>query len=499
MRRYALLLICTLACDPASDPDRALHRRAYEAAVAGRDEEALALYREILHADGGSRFQADAHVALAEWHFKRGEFDPALEHYRAVEATPEAPSRHYALYKQGWCYLNKGDGARALEIFQRVLALEHDDAIPDKQKRPLLDAARQGLVTAYASAGAPDKAAEYFQPVGGDTSALLERLAETYAEKSQWDRSTALLRELIAGHVDSPRLCAWQGQIVRGALAAGTRDEQLAEIQRLGAALARLEKGKAVPPATVQDCRKRLEETSRELVLVWHKTAQKSKDPALLELADPLYRQYLARFGGEKDSYDMTFFHAEALWQLERWGEASDEYRRVVELNPAGKHTKEAAYAAVLSAKNALEADGAKLEATSSSRPPFTPQPLSVADRRLLAAFDLYVASVPDSPELPALEYRRARLLYDRDHLAEAASLFWRVVERHPGSELAIYAANLHLDALNALGRKTEVCASARKLLAGPVVARDPEAQRQWRRLVADCAKLEAKAATKTP
>jgi hypothetical protein len=101
---------------------------------------------------------------------------------------------------------------------------------------------------------------------------------------------------------------------------------------------------------------------------------------------------------------------------------------------------------------------------------------------------------VPASPELPAIEYRRARLLYDRDHLAEAAPLFWRVVERHPGSELAIYAANLHLDALNALGRKTEVCASARRLLAGPVVARDPEAQRQWRRLVADCAKLGAPA-----
>src|SRR5262249_38662819 len=160
---------------------------------------------------------------------QRGEFDAALEHYRAVEATPAAPGRPYAIYKQGWCYLNKGDGARALETFQRVLALEQDDTIPEKQKRPLLEAARKDLVTPYASAGAPDKAADYFQQLGGDTSALLERLAESYAEKNQWERSTALLRELIAGHVDSPRLCAWQGEIVRGALAAGTRDEQLAE------------------------------------------------------------------------------------------------------------------------------------------------------------------------------------------------------------------------------------------------------------------------------
>jgi hypothetical protein len=71
----------------------------------------------------------------------------------------------------------QGDAARALEVFERVVALEPDDSIPDKQKQPLLEAARNGLVAAYASAGVPDKAAEYFQPLGGDTPALLQRLA----------------------------------------------------------------------------------------------------------------------------------------------------------------------------------------------------------------------------------------------------------------------------------------------------------------------------------
>jgi hypothetical protein len=55
-----------------------LFRRAYELNVAGHDDEALVLYRQILQADAGSRYQSDAHVALAEWHFKRGEFDAAL-------------------------------------------------------------------------------------------------------------------------------------------------------------------------------------------------------------------------------------------------------------------------------------------------------------------------------------------------------------------------------------------------------------------------------------
>jgi tetratricopeptide (TPR) repeat protein len=499
MRTLALLVLAVLACEAGPDPDRALFRRAYDLSAAGKDEEALALYLQILRADGGSRFQSDAHLALGEWHFKRGEMDAALEQYRAVEAAPGAPTRPYAIYKQGWCHLNKGDGARALEIFQRVLAFERDDSIPERQRQGLVEAARQGLVTAYASAGAPDKAAEYFQQLGGDTAALLEHLADAYAEKSQWERSTGVLRELIASHVESPRLCTWQGGIVRGALAAGEGNEQVAELQRLGAVLARLEAAKTAPREAVEDCRKRLKETSKELALLWHKKGQKSKDPALLELADPLYRQYLTRFGGEQDSYDMTFFHAEALWALERWSDASEEYSRVLQLVPNGKHTREAAYGAVLAAKNALEAGGGRLEPPAANKPPFTPQPLSAGERRLMDAFAAYIAAVPDSPELPAIEYRRARLLYDRNHLAEAAPLFWKLVERHPGSELAVYAGNLHLDALNALGRKGEVCAAARKLLAGPLAARDAQFQRELRGLVGGCARLERREAPRGP
>jgi tetratricopeptide (TPR) repeat protein len=251
-----------------------------------------------------------------------------------------------------------------------------------------------------------------------------------------------------------------------------------------------------VPAATIEDCRKRLKDTSKELVLLWHKKAQKTKDAALYELADPLYRQYLAHFGNEKDSYDMTFFHAEALWSLERWADAGAEYRRVVEMNPTGKFAKDAAYASVLAAKNALEAEeGHRIDPRPAGRrPPGPPQPLSAGDQRLLAAFDLYVTTVPSSPELAAIEYRRARMLYERDHLEEAVPLLWRVVERHPENELAIYAGSLHLDALNRLGRKAELCRSARTLATGRLAARDGEARKQWGRIVADCERIEARA-----
>jgi tetratricopeptide (TPR) repeat protein len=481
----ALLVAVTLACEtPAPDPDQALFRRAYDLTVAGKEDEALELYRAILRPDGGSRYRPEAHLALAERFFLRGEFTAALEHYRAVEAVPTAPTRPYALYKQGWCYLNMGDAARAREVWERVVALERDESIPEAQRRPLIEAARKDLVKAFAKSGAPDEASAYFQKMGGAAApALLESLADAYAEEGQWDRAASLSRELIAAHVDSPRLCAWQANTVRAALASGTQKDQLAEVQRLGAVLARLEGNKQTPAAALEDCRRLLRDTSKELVLQWHKKAQKTKDPQLFELADPLYRQYLTRFAAEKDSYEMTFLHAEALWNLQRWAEASDEYRRVVEMNPAGPHTKEAAYASVLAAKNASEGEPARPQ----TKPVTTPQPLSPGDRRLLSAFELYIARVPSAPELPAIEFRRARLLYDRGHLEESLPFLWQLVQRHPDSELAIYAGYLYLDVLNALGREAAVCTAVGSLLAGPLAARDAEAQRQWRALAADC------------
>jgi tetratricopeptide (TPR) repeat protein len=498
MRHAAALsmLFVALACDTApAHPDAVLYRRAYELMTQGKEAEALPIHEQIINGDAYSPYQADSRLAVAEMLFKEGDFDKALAMYRSVEAFPTAPTRPYALYKQGWCLMNKRQYVEAMQLFERVVALPADGAIPEHRRKELIAAARKDLVKTYVRAGIPEKASEYFQQKGGDEAPLLlENLAELYAETGHHERAAATLRELIAAHVDSPRICAWQGNIVRAALATDRKSDQLAEIQRLGAVLARLESGNSASAETVADCRKRLKETSKELALIWHKTAQKTKDPELYQLADPLYRQYLTRFGAEKDGYDMTFFHAEALWSLERWADASDEYRRVVQLNPAGPHTQEAAYGAMLAAKNALEAEEGRKVEGAGERGAGPPQPLSAGEKRLMAAFELYLASVPDSPELPAIEYRRARLLYDRDHHAEAAPLFWRVVERYPDSELAIYAGNLHLDSLNVLERKSEVCGAARKLLASPLAARDAEAQRQWRRIVADCGRMEARA-----
>ena len=53
----------------------------------------------------------------------------------------------------------------------------------------------------------------------------------------------------------------------------------------------------------------------------------------------------------------MGFYYGELLWTLANWKDAAEQYTKVVEMKPDGKYVKEAAYAAVLAWKNALNVD----------------------------------------------------------------------------------------------------------------------------------------------
>ena len=484
----AVLVALVATCDGPADPAEPLYRQAYDLTVKGKSGEARALYQRLLQQHPRSRFSADAQLALAELLFNDGDFDAALVQYAQVLRVPDAPSRGYALYKQGWCYLNSNQPRRALEIFQQVVGLGGDGRLPHEHRVALVQQARRDLVKAYARAGVAEVAGEYFQRWGGvEAPRLQESLAELYLESGRWAAAAGLFRELIVAHVDSPRLCVWQNGVVRAASGAGDRKEQAAELQRLEAVLARLERQPGVAAAELDRCRTRLRDVLKEVALVAHKSARNDHDPALLALADPLYRQYLTRFRQEKDAYSMTFFHAELLWSLGKWREAGEAYRRVVELDPRGKLLEEAAYAMVLAFNNAVEAhDDGRQPTGASGGAPAVPGALASDRAALVAAFELYLRLLPSSPEAVKMKYRWARVLYDGAQYERALPLLRDIVQRHPDDELAIFAANLQLDALHTLGRSYDVYMAARALLSGPLAARDREAAGTWRKLVRD-------------
>jgi TolA-binding protein len=79
------------ACDRPG-PDEALYLSAHDAGIAHEDAEAHQLYRRLLRDHPNSRFKPDAHLALAELFFRRGELAAARAEYDEVLKFPEAKS-----------------------------------------------------------------------------------------------------------------------------------------------------------------------------------------------------------------------------------------------------------------------------------------------------------------------------------------------------------------------------------------------------------------------
>jgi len=97
---------------------------------------------------------------------------------------------------------------------------------------------------------------------------------------------------------------------------------------------------------------------------------------------------------------------------------------------------------------------------------------LTEDERTRVAALDAAIAG-PDEAARGAARYRRARIFYEANQWAEAARGFCDALERPHPTELSLYAAELLLDCLNALGWYDELERAAERYRAWPELAKD--------------------------
>jgi TolA-binding protein len=478
--------------------DEVLFRLAALLASVKKDDQAREYFHRLIKDHPNSKYIPDAYLAFAEHAFDRGEMDAALKFYEKVEQFPKSSVYPYAAYKKGWCYANLGDHKTALEAFVDVVRLTQSGkaAVDPRLLQVLAKEAKKDIVKAYAHVAGADKARPFFAKVGGDYAPkMLELLAELYWEQGKPPESTRVYKQIIAANMSSPRVCEWQSKILRNALSLTSYDKALVtqELERLGTVYT-----KAPPTNREQaaECRASFHDAARELALVWHREAQRTQDPPTFELADRAYRLFLTNFRDDKQAYEMGFYRGELLWVLHRWKDAAEQYTEVVEAQPAGKYRREAAFAAVLAWKNALQVeDEGRRQELERSRERLgvgegcgrlTPQTISDNEQKMIAAFHTYRKQVPDAADLPVMLYREAYIYYDHNRFDRAEPLFLEVVQKYPKHELAVYSANLFLDALNAECKSRDVLSWTRTFIAMPELARDAEFTAQMVSLISD-------------
>ena len=502
-RQQSIRTYATLVQDHPDFPrmDEVLFSLAFGLEELRQQDRARQVYHRLIKGYPQSRFIPHAYLSFAEYYFAEADMVAALRFYDKVTDFPpdRNPVYGYALYKSAWAAYNQEDFQGALRNFVRTI--EFATANPDATDASnLARQSRRELVLPYAMVGRPGQALEFFRRYATNTEQayeMLESLAELYYDTGQWQETISVYHNLMSEAPNSDKLCYWQARVTNAVISSSPKPEQVRELQRL-VDVYEAYAGQQHPADDMTTCKSETAGALAWLATSWHREAigdentPGTNDRGTMALSARLYRMLIDKFPDLEElefdniarddwptRYKVAYYYAELLWKMEDWAQCGPAFDQVVELDPAGEFTSEAAYAAVLCYNNLYQQQysGRERQTREEQSEPqgrrgrrgrrqqqeeeeqanrFEQREFTDLENGMLNAFQRYVCFVPDSDDLAQIKYRRARIYYEANHFQEAALLFKDIAWNHRDSELAEYAANLYLDSLNVMGSELE-------------------------------------------
>ena len=496
--------------------DRILFALGFNYQQKQQNEEAKTIYTELIRSFPESRVISDALFNLADIYFASGDVPNASQLYNhVINNYTKSPVYPYAVYKLGWCFYNTTDYQGALNQFIKVIDLQN--ALSAKQKKKnrlsLKKEAQRDLVRVYvniqrANAAAALKLLKEYAPERFDE--LAQRLADLYTGTGQFDKSTYVLRKLIAKNPQSYRVVGYQIRISENIANTHSPEEAIRSLKRLVTLWKSVKDASDAEPKRVREDHKGIERQLNSMARQYHNQALETKSVSDFNTALELYETYVEAFPNEKTSYDMGFYYAELLFRLEKWETSAQAYETVLAKNPQGQFTKDAAHGALLAYKSLLkdELDNASIDQLNKSeeelraeekknrkkrkgkkgkaepkKPRYPVKEIPKAYNQYLEASALYRKYVQASEHLVDIQYEEARVYYTFNHFDKAIPLFRDIAERSPDHRVAIYAANLLLECFNRMGDFDNLAAQVSTFVGLYPPSRDVEFARRLKTL----------------
>lgn len=446
-------------------------------------DEARKVYDKLLKNYPNSKYVPEAHLAFADYFFERGELANAENRYKMVLKFPKSSAYWYAMYKMGWIHLNLTRFIDALDTFSQVAQATKND----KKQQILYRSAKKDFVRAYSEIGKADKAFVTFKRID-DKGAfeMLEVLADLYLGQGKSDKAIYVFQELMKTDPRHKNVCLWQYNVAHAMMSmpGASNADKVKEIENLVRLYGALRPKKVLPQAEASECHDNAAAMSGELARAYHSESAKTKNAETLAYAEKLYKVYLDVFKEAEDYAQVQYFYAELIWsraeneknarlQTELWENAAMAFTDVVKVGKVEqKLMKEAAYAAVLGWKNALNVDprvkqqaGDIDEKAAYDKKP-EPKPIPEREQKMLDAFDIYINYIkdPKDDELVGMKFLKANAYRRYNHFDKAVPLFMDILDKHREHETAEYSANLLLDTYNRMQNYDAMLALVEKL-----------------------------------
>lgn len=396
-----------------------------------KSDSAVLYFQRLIERFPGSRFLADAQLALGEFYFSKSRFSDALSHYQKVLDNRTSRAYPYAVYKLGWTFFNmrgseeetRKNLQKSLLAFKLLVKFAQESATAKKLQLLRKDALRD-MVLVYAELGDIEEAQSYFKSLNeiGMYSNLLERLAWLHADAGRYAQAIEiyqrLLREFPNGKNNPQNLVRLAG-LYEKEQQRPMLIESLEQLSELLSSRSAWTKQNA-SSADLASAKTLLINETQQWSLRFHAEFQKTKNKSTATQALALYDLTLRHQGETASSYMNHFNRAQLHTSLDAHEKAIEGYIATARIDKKFVLRK-------AETKIALENAIAESDILIQRRGPVSPnknQSIPALELRLVQLIDTHSTLFPKDTERLGLLHRAA-LIHLSAGLVNQASARW--------------------------------------------------------------------------
>ncbi len=390
--------------------DSVLFNNAFANQQVAQFKQSEALYLKLTTRFPKSPLIPDGTLALGELLYDQGKFKEALEHFLTVEKFPNSRVYSYGMYKAAWAYYNLRDSDNGIKKLVNVVKTNpalQDGETPTNRHNLRREALRD-LTVFVGDSYSADKLYSFFEDftTEEELGESMINMAKLYESHSRQKEMNIFLGEYIDKRSSGPDVVRSHLFLVEANETLKLRDKVITHLQEASDLCKRDATWRSLQKADIlkASCEEGFRRTSLDMAKKWWEIWLKNKQNVQFsDLTQKLFKLILDNEDPTKPDLKTRYAYAELLFQLEKYDEASTQYKMVGDKSTDPTLRHDANYAALYSKEKSIEKKS---------------DPLKDAERKELATN--YLAKHPTGKYATVVKFKVGHIAYEENNYVEA-------------------------------------------------------------------------------
>ncbi len=406
------------------------------------------------------KFLIEVYYRIGEYYFNANNLDRALAYFNKGIKYRESNFYDKVMYKLAWTYYRQNKFEDAVSIFTDLIQFaDRMKAKGEERGQDLRKEAVQYIAISFSDEewGSVEKAIDYFNSIEGATFEIdvFEKLGKFYQENSSYAQAEKAYRFILDRHPlyeNSPKI---HFSLIQSLNKARELDKAFMEMEVFSRKYSSESEWAQANRNNVSALKFASEQTKDALLAAasfHHRRAEREKEKSELEKAKDEYRlaalsymEYLDKYPYTSESYDISWYLADSLYESGDIEKAVVVFERIRDDKNQDKFRKDAADATFRSYYTLWTRSS---ESTMSAQE-LSGKPFSKLEEKLIESTDVFLKISKDDPERAAFSYQVARIFYNHGKFEEAERRYLQIINEFPTSELAFNSARDIIAAYN--------------------------------------------------